>query len=48
MYTSDVSQPNISHIGVGNAEIWIFFDFISSKNFKHDFLKNTFFKIYTL
>ncbi len=39
MYTSDVSQSNFSQTGVGSGEIWIFFIFISSKNFKHDFLK---------
>ncbi len=48
MYTLDVSQPNFSQIGVTTAEKWIFFDFISSKSFKHDFLKSTFFKIHIL
>ncbi len=48
MYTSDVSQPNFSQIGVGSAgaEIQFFFVFISSKNFKHDFLKSTFCTLY--
>ncbi len=48
MYTSNVPQPNLSQIGVGSAEIWIFFIYISSKNLKHNFLKSTFFKIHIL
>ncbi len=41
-------QTSHSQIGVARAEIWIFFIFISSKNYKHDFLKSAFFKIRTL
>ncbi len=48
MYTSDVSQPNFSQSSVGSVEIWIFFVFKSSKNFKRDFFKSLFFKIFTL
>ncbi len=43
-----IHQSSYSQIVIGSAEIWIFFFFISSKNFKHNFLKSTFFKIHTL
>ncbi len=42
--TSEILQPNFSQLGIGNVEIQIFFIFISSRNFKHDFLREHFSK----
>ncbi len=41
-----ILQTSYSQIGVGSAEICIFFDFISSKNFKCDYLEVIFYCLF--
>ncbi len=43
-----ILQMSHSQIDAGSAQIWIYFIFMFSKNFKRDFLKSTFFKLRTL